>query len=78
MLEKEGGAQAAGLHLGIEVHMVLVQEPLGAGNDLEEVGRQPDGMAGRACLGAHAQHAHKTWSVSARVPTVPARVNGER
>lgn len=49
MLEKESGAQTARLHLWIEVHMVLVKEPLRTGNDPEEVCRQPDRTAACPC-----------------------------
>lgn len=46
MLEQESRAQAARLHWWIEVHMVLVKEPLRTGNNSEIVGRQADLTAG--------------------------------
>lgn len=49
MLEKQSGAQTARLHLWIEVHMVLVKEPLRTGNDPEEVCRQLDPIAACPC-----------------------------
>ena len=45
VLVQEGGAQAPGLHDGLEVNVVLVQYPLRPGQDAEEVGLQIDGGA---------------------------------
>lgn len=77
MLEQESRAQAARLHWWIEVHMVLVQEPLRTGNDSEVVGRQADLIAACPWWSTNAQRGHGL-TVTVRVCTVPLSVSGER
>lgn len=58
VLEQESRAQAARLHRRIEVHVVLVKEPLRPGDDSEVVGRQADLIAARPWL----KHRRTAWT----------------
>ena len=49
VLEQQGGAEPAGLHQGVVVHVVLVQGPLRAGRQPEVVGAEPHYDARGAC-----------------------------
>lgn len=53
MLEEEGRAQTSRLHLWFEVHMVLIQNPLRAGQDAKEVCAQLDRITSYSCGSEH-------------------------
>lgn len=67
VLEEERRSQASRLHLWFEVHMVLIQNPLRAGQDAKEVCGQLNGITSYSWGSEHTQNFSSNFQTSTQI-----------